>query len=71
MYLCDFLKCIPRWENCPIFPGELTGLARGCGFCLLTPNSVKDIHPYQHGVGMSQTNGVGGIMEPGGWSENK
>jgi len=29
------------------------------GFCLLTPNSVKDLHPYLHGVGGVMDNVVG------------
>ena len=53
-----------------VFHKTTTGLPGGTGVCLLTPNSVKDMCPYQHGVGGVTDDGVGASWNLGGWSEN-
>jgi len=61
--LIYLLRLVFPQNNYVVFPGVL-------GFCLLTPNSVKDIHPYHAWCGDVTDDGVGGIMEPGRLSEN-
>jgi len=50
-----------------VFHKPTTGSPGGIGFAPY-PHSVKAMHPEL--CGDVTDNGVGGIMEPGGWSEN-